>query len=152
MKTPGQPDDLKSMSMPSVPPSPAGRPACTRPADSTNESAQSFGIALREQRRMRKLSLTQLASLSGMSASYLSRIEHDHLPPPGARIMQRLAMALNTEVEVLQRAAGLVPERIVAIIRDRPMVLTLLTLVARLPDSELFELCEALLARPRHSH
>ena len=150
MKTPDQPDDLEAM--PSAASSPAGGPACARRVDLTTDSARSFGIILREQRRRRKLSLTQLASLSGMSASYLSRIEHDHLPPPGARVMQRLAMALNTEIDVLQRAAGLIPERIVAIIRDRPTVLTLLTLVARLPDSELFDLCETLLTRRRQPH
>ncbi|MGH9440967.1 MAG: helix-turn-helix domain-containing protein [Thermoanaerobaculia bacterium] len=107
----------------------------------------SFGKALRDQRRRRKLSLGELASLSGMSASYLSRIEHGHLPPPSAKIMDRLAMALNMEGGALQTAAGRIPESIVAAIRDKPTVLTLLRLMARLPEDELFDLCNELLER-----
>ena len=111
------------------------------------ETAGSFGSTLREQRRKRKLTLTHLASLSGMSASYLSRIEHGQLPPPSAKIMHRLAMALNVELGALQAAAGLIPERVVAVIRDRPAVLTLLSLIDRQPENELLDLCDELLRR-----
>ena len=107
----------------------------------------SFGTALREQRRKRKLTVSHLASLSGMSASYLSRIEHGQLPPPSAKIMHRLATALNIEVGALQTAAGLIPERVVAVIRDRPAVLTLLSLIDRQPENELLDLCDELLRR-----
>ena len=110
--------------------------------------ARTFGKALREQRRRRKLSLSHLASSSGMSASYLSRIEHDQLPAPSAKIMHRLAESLNIDVGALQTAAGLIPDRVVAVIRDKPAVLTLLSLIAREPDSDvLLELCDQLLKR-----
>jgi transcriptional regulator with XRE-family HTH domain len=145
MKTIEGPDDLEVM--PAETFSSAGDATSARQAGPSTASAPSFGRALREQRRRRKLSLGQLASSSGMSASYLSRIEHDHLPPPSAKIMRRLASAMNIEVGALQAAAGLIPERIVAVIRDRPAVLTLLTLIARQPDNELFDLCDELLKR-----
>ncbi len=77
-----------------------------------------------------------------MSASYLSRIEHGQLPPPSAKIMHRLASALNIEVGALQTAAGLIPERVMAVIRDRPAVLTLLSLIDRQPENELLRLCD----------
>ncbi len=121
------------------------QPAPTGPSSSADDAT--FGRALRERRRRRKLTVSHLASLSGMSASYLSRIEHDQLPPPSAKIMHRLAVALNTEVGALQAAAGQIPDRIIAVIRNRPAVLTLLSLVARQPDNELFDLCEELLKR-----
>lgn len=120
------------------------------PSDSLGaraESAGSFGRALREERRRRKLTLSHLASLGGMSASYLSRIEHGQLPPPSAKIMSRLANALNIEVGALQTAAGLIPERVMAVIRDRPAVLTLLSLIDRQPENELLDLCDELLKR-----
>jgi transcriptional regulator with XRE-family HTH domain len=109
--------------------------------------AESFGRALREERRRRKLTLSHLASLSGMSASYLSRIEHGQLPPPSAKILHRLANALNIEVGALQAAAGLIPERVIAVLRDRPAVLTLLSLIDRQPENELLDLCDELLKR-----
>ena len=111
------------------------------------EPLPSFGEELRTLRRRRKLDLSELAALSGVSASYLSRIEHEHLPPPSNKIMHRLAAALNVEVGALQAAAGLIPERIAAVIRDRPAVLTLLCLISRQPDDELFDLCETLLKK-----
>ncbi len=133
MKTPDRSDDRKPMPSDSL----------GSPGDSTG----SFGRALREERRRRKLTVSHLASLSGMSASYLSRIEHGQLPPPSAKIMHRLASALNIEVGALQSAAGLIPERVMAVIRDRPAVLTLLSLIDRQPENELLDLCDELLKR-----
>ena len=61
--------------------------------------------------------------------------------------MHRLASALNIEVGALQAAAGLIPERVMAVIRDRPAVLTLLSLIDRQPENELLDLCDELLKR-----
>lgn len=133
MKTTDGPDDRKPMPSDSL--------------ASPTDPAGSFGRALREERRRRKLTVSHLASLSGMSASYLSRIEHGQLPPPSAKIMHRLASALNIEVGALQAAAGLIPERVMAVIRDRPAVLTLLSLIDRQPENELLDLCDELLKR-----
>ena len=103
----------------------------------------SFGRALRAQRERRNLGLRHLARMSGLSASYLSRIEHDHLPPPSAKIMNRLARALNTDVETLHLAAGRIPEWVVAVIRERPQTMyTLLTLIAPMTDAEINVLCD----------
>ena len=129
------------------PASPVADVPDARQMGSPAESAGSFGSVLRDQRRKRKLTVSHLASLSGMSASYLSRIEHGQLPPPSAKMMHRLAMALNIEVGALQSAAGRIPERVMAVIRDRPAVLTLLSLIHRQPENELLDLCDELLKR-----
>src|SRR5258706_505245 len=111
-------------------PDPSGRP-------------RSFGRVLREQRKLQNLGLRRLASMSGLSASYLSQIEHDHLPAPSAKFMNRLARALNTEVETLRVAAGRVPEWAMAVLRERPRALqALLTLIAPMTDDELDDLCD----------
>ncbi len=66
-------------------------------ADSTDASQtdffaglpQSFGRTLREQRARRKIGLRHLARVSGLSASYLSRIERDLVPPPSPKRIRR---------------------------------------------------------------
>ncbi len=145
MKTTDRSDDFESMT--SDPSSSIRDSTSVRRTGTPIESAGSFGSTLREERRKRKLTLSHLASQSGMSASYLSRIEHGQLPPPSAKIMRRLAIALNIEIGALQAAAGLIPERVIAVLRDRPAVLTLLSLIDRQPENELLDLCDALLKR-----
>ena len=101
MKITDRLDDLESMT-PNAPSS-IGESTRLRRRISSTELAGSFGRTLREERRKRKLTLSHLASQSGMSASYLSRIEHGQLPPPSAKIMHRLAMALNIEISAFKR-------------------------------------------------
>jgi transcriptional regulator with XRE-family HTH domain len=105
----------------------------------------SFGSTLRAQRQRSNLGLRRLAKMSGLSASYLSRIENDHLPPPSTAVMNRLAHALNTDADVLLTAAGRLPEWITSLLRERPRAIhALITLVAPMQDEEVDALCDEL--------
>ena len=118
----------------------------TAAAKERSAGTVSFGSALRAARLRCKLSVGQLASLIDMSASYVSRLEHDHVPP-SEKITHRLAIALNTDVGTLQIAAGRLPEFVVEAVRNHPGILTLLNLMAKLPDNEIIIVCEELLRR-----
>ncbi|PSK97543.1 transcriptional regulator with XRE-family HTH domain [Haloactinopolyspora alba] len=67
------------------------------------------GEFLREQRRGAKLSLRQLAELTGVSNPYLSQIERG-LRKPSADVLQQIAKALRISSEALYVRAGLLDE------------------------------------------
>lgn len=51
----------------------------------------SFGAVVRAQRRMRGLTLTEVAIEIGVSLAYLSRIERDLEKPPSDELVRRIA-------------------------------------------------------------
>ena len=109
---------------------------------------RSFGPALRREREKRGMGLRRLATLSGLSASYLSLIEHGHVPPPSRRMMNRLAKALGMNVDDLLASAGVIPDYVLEILRERPVAIgRLMTLIAPFSDEEVTELCEELRRR-----
>ena len=59
----------------------------------------SFGIAVREARLRMNLSLRQLGSRIGKTASYLSRIENTLCPPPSAEVVKLLANELDEDYD-----------------------------------------------------
>lgn len=66
----------------------------------------SFGEYLREQRRNARLSLRQLADLTGVSNPYLSQLERG-LRRPSAQVLQQLAKGLRVSAEAMYVRAGL---------------------------------------------
>ncbi len=121
------------------------RPVLTR---MTLDGQTSFGRTLRAQREARSLGLRQLAISSGLSPSYLSRLEHDHSPPPRAAVLRRLARSLDMDVETLLGAAGIIPDFVISLVRSRPKAMqTLLTLIAPMTDDEVGELCDEIQRR-----
>ena len=66
----------------------------------------SVGDYLLEQRRQAKLSLRQLADLTGVSNPYLSQVERG-LRRPSAEVLQQLAKALRVSAETLYVRAGI---------------------------------------------
>lgn len=68
-----------------------------------------IGEFLREQRRTARLSLRQLADLTGVSNPYLSQIERG-LRKPSADVLQQIAKALRISSEALYVRAGLLDE------------------------------------------
>jgi transcriptional regulator with XRE-family HTH domain len=66
----------------------------------------SLGDFVREQRRQARLSLRQLADLTGVSNPYLSQIERG-LRRPSAEVLQQLAKALRVSAETLYVHAGM---------------------------------------------
>lgn len=106
---------------------------------------QSFGRALREQRESRNVGLRRLARVSGLSASYLSRIERDLVPPPSLKLIHELARALGADPDVLLAAAGVIPDHLLAVLRERPAPMALLLAVmGRMTDDELLGVCAEL--------
>lgn len=71
----------------------------------------SFGSLIKKLRQKKNLSLTKLASLAGLSPSYLSRIERGERNIPHARILKRLAPHLDLTPEELLIAAGYLNRR-----------------------------------------
>jgi transcriptional regulator with XRE-family HTH domain len=70
----------------------------------------SIGEYIREQRTRAKISLRQLADVSGISNPYLSQIERG-LRKPSAEILQQIAKGLRISAEVLYVQAGILEDR-----------------------------------------
>ncbi len=70
----------------------------------------SIGEYIREQRKRTKVSLRQLAEVTGVSNPYLSQIERG-LRKPSAEILQQIAKGLRVSAEVLYVQAGILEER-----------------------------------------
>ncbi len=65
-------------------------PAASRPSIKPEE--------LRQLRSARGISLTQLAKLTGLSASYLHHLEHGRIQRPGPEKLDRILLALSQRV------------------------------------------------------
>ena len=70
----------------------------------------SIGEYIREQRKRAKVSLRQLAEVTGVSNPYLSQIERG-LRKPSAEILQQIAKGLRISAEALYVQAGILDER-----------------------------------------
>ena len=71
--------------------------------DDQLEQGEGLGPLLRRLRG--GLSLRDVNRLTGVSSSYLSKIEREERPP-GANLLRKLAMAYNVDAEDLIRQAG----------------------------------------------
>lgn len=78
------------------------------------ESLTSFERELRRLRRRRGLTQKQLASLTGLHHTYISKIECGKMPPPSTRSIKKLATALSTDADRLTLLAFRIPESIFA--------------------------------------
>jgi transcriptional regulator with XRE-family HTH domain len=72
----------------------------------------SFGKALAEKRKAKKLSIRKLSALAGISASYLSYIERGIHGPPSMAVTIQLAEALKADKDELLAKAGHVSEEV----------------------------------------
>lgn len=70
----------------------------------------SIGDYIREQRQRAKVSLRQLAEVTGVSNPYLSQIERG-LRKPSAEILQQIAKGLRISAEALYVRAGILDDR-----------------------------------------
>ncbi|RKS71194.1 transcriptional regulator with XRE-family HTH domain [Actinomadura pelletieri DSM 43383] len=76
----------------------------------TGSKVGSIGEYIREQRTRAKISLRQLADVSGISNPYLSQIERG-LRKPSAEILQQIAKGLRISAEALYVQAGILEDR-----------------------------------------
>jgi SOS-response transcriptional repressor LexA len=65
-----------------------------------------FGNILRKIRKVRGLSIYELAEKANVDAGYISRLENAHRNPPSPKVLQRFAEALSVRVDILMLAAG----------------------------------------------
>jgi transcriptional regulator with XRE-family HTH domain len=70
----------------------------------------SVGEYIREHRQRAKISLRQLAEVSGISNPYLSQIERG-LRKPSAEILQQIAKGLRISAEAMYVQAGILEDR-----------------------------------------
>jgi transcriptional regulator with XRE-family HTH domain len=70
----------------------------------------SIGDYIREQRKRAKVSLRQMAEVTGVSNPYLSQIERG-LRKPSAEILQQIAKGLRISAEALYVQAGILEDR-----------------------------------------
>ena len=76
-------------------------------ADTVAGTVAGLGDFLKEQRTEHRLSLRQLADMTGVSNPYLSQIERG-LRRPSAQVLQQLSKALRISSDQLYARAGLV--------------------------------------------
>jgi transcriptional regulator with XRE-family HTH domain len=111
-------------------------------------SLRSFGALLRCQREVCHVGLRQLARDTGLSHSYLSRVERDLVLPPSAATIRRLAQALHMDAARLLAVAGVISDEVMSFFFRRPEVATVVfNLVSTLTDEEIEALCDDLAAR-----
>ena len=107
-------------------------------------ATMSLGSSIRFLREARQLGLRRFAAATGLSPSYLSRIERDCVPPPSAEIIERIAAALRTDADDLLAAAGLLPRSVLTLIQSRPATIKkIASLVDGLTDDQVDALCDA---------
>lgn len=70
---------------------------------------ESFGQALREQRRLAGVSQRELAQRTSLDFSYISKLENDRNAPPAADTIVKIAEALGTSPESLLAMTGKIP-------------------------------------------
>jgi transcriptional regulator with XRE-family HTH domain len=76
---------------------------------SISDRVGDLGAYLREQRENAKLSVRQLATLTGVSNPYLSQVERG-LRRPSAEVLQQLAKGLRISAEALYVRAGILED------------------------------------------
>jgi transcriptional regulator with XRE-family HTH domain len=79
------------------------------PVASISDKVGDLGAYLREQRENARLSVRQLASLTGVSNPYLSQVERG-LRRPSAEVLQQLAKGLRISAEALYVRAGILED------------------------------------------
>ncbi|KGX93355.1 transcriptional regulator [Pontibacillus halophilus JSM 076056 = DSM 19796] len=57
-----------------------------------------YGERIREIRHRKRMSLSELAALSGISKSYLSQIEREKQQNPSIQLLSKIAKALNVSI------------------------------------------------------
>jgi transcriptional regulator with XRE-family HTH domain len=83
-------------------------------------TGERFGARVRRLREAREIGLRPFARMIGVSATYLSKIERDELPPPAEERVKEIARLLDQDPDELLALAGKVASDVSAIIKERP--------------------------------
>jgi transcriptional regulator with XRE-family HTH domain len=87
---------------------------------SVDPQGEHFGACVRRLREEREIGLRPFARMIGFSATYLSKIERDELPPPAEARVKEIARLLEQDPDELLALAGKVASDLTEIIRNRP--------------------------------
>ena len=69
--------------------------------------SQSFGKVIRQARKAKEFSQRELAKLTGIDYTYLSKLENDHAGyPPSEEVINKLALHLDLNADELRYLAG----------------------------------------------
>ena len=81
---------------------------------------EGFGARVRRLREAKEIGLRPFARMIGISATYLSKIERDELPPPAEARVKAIARLLGEDPDELLALAGKVASDVSDIIRKQP--------------------------------
>jgi transcriptional regulator with XRE-family HTH domain len=84
------------------------------------QGGQGFGATIRELREERRIGLRQFAKMIEVSATYLSKIERDELPPPAEARVKEIARLLDQDPDELLALAGKVASDLKEIVLRHP--------------------------------
>src|SRR4051812_8685319 len=102
-----------------------------------------FGARVRRLREARGIGLRPFARMMGISATYLSKIERDELPPPAEDRVKAIARLLEQDPDELLALAGRVASDVSEIIKQQPRAMASFLRTARsLTSAELQQLTE----------
>ena len=76
-----------------------------------------FGVKLRELRKAKGYGLREFATVIELSASYLSNIERGVVPPPSAEVVEKIAKALDGDLDELLVMANRFDDKAIHTIR-----------------------------------
>jgi len=79
-----------------------------------------FGTCLRKKRTAKGYSLRKFAELVGVSATYLSQVEQEHVMTPTADRVRRMAELLDENTDEWIILAGRLPDDLASIIMQHP--------------------------------
>jgi len=85
-----------------------------------SKKRQTFGQVLREARLAKGITLRKFAEMVGISPTYLSQVEPDHVDPPTAERVHTMANLLGASADEWTALAGRVPEDLPGIIQKQP--------------------------------
>ena len=74
--------------------------------------SKTFGQALREYRRLQKISQRDLAEKVEVDFSYISKVENDRLPPPAADTIIKICEILEVPADSLLALTGKMPTQV----------------------------------------
>jgi HTH-type transcriptional regulator, competence development regulator len=81
---------------------------------------QNFGVTLRNWRMGAGMKLRTIAHKTGMSITYIAKIERGELPPPVEKKLLRLAKVLGRPSDELLNAAERLPADVIQIAQRQP--------------------------------
>jgi transcriptional regulator with XRE-family HTH domain len=95
-----------------------------------------FGERLRELRKQQGISQRDLATMTEVDFTYISKIETGDTPPPSSITIHRIAQVLNVDESELFYLAGKVPDGLRVMMRDNPLLVELVRVLSqrKLPD------------------